>query len=732
MEKVKKLILKVTPDFVYDTYKKKKDNRYVDIYKKKPSKLNLENPKKVSVIVPNYNYENFLQERIDSILLQTYPIYELIILDDCSKDNSISLINKIIKEHSDMKIRLIANKKNSGSVFSQWQKAFKESTGDYVWIAEADDSCNSQFLENVMKAFDDEEVVISYSESKRIDENNRIISDSCRDWMTAISTTRWNESYVNSGEKEIAEALSVCNTIPNVSAVVFRKGNQFDIIEEAKKFKISGDWFIYYSILQNGKISYCSKSLNYFRKHSKSTSTVAKKELELEELLTIQKDIRDNFQLTSEQIHKQSYRYGGIIQGMDKDYLQKMSKMMAKKIAWIIPAPIKGSGGIRTMIQNANFLVKCGYECDIYVEEDYVNDSDSMKALIEEYYGECLCGVFVGIEFQKQYDLAFATYSILTPDYLYYMPVKKKAYFIQDFEPWFEPMGGLYLEMERTYRYKFQGISIGRWLTHKISNEFNAPMHYFDFCADTNVYKKLKNVKKENAVCFIFQPEKARRCSNIGIKALMLVKKLRPDVKIYLYGSDVNVALALDAENLRIIPINKCNELYNKCKVGLCISSSNPSRIPFEMMAAGLPVVDLYRENNLYDIPEGGVLLADSSPEAVATAIIKILDDKKLQEKMSEVGHQYMKNYPIEKGFQQFEKFVEDLLNDNDMPEVKAEKIYKSGPVMPSEEVLKEMDVIKPMPIARKNTTRRIRKLVKIKRALKWKYSCIIRKVFRV
>lgn len=732
MEKAKKLILKVTPNCVYKAYKGKKDNRIVNIYKKKYSKLSIERSKKVSVVIPNYNYESFLQERIDSVLLQTYPIYELIILDDCSKDNSVSLIKKIIKEHPEVKMKLIENNKNSGSVFSQWQKGFMEAKGDYVWIAEADDSCNPKFLETLMKAFDDKDVVISYAESKRIDENNRIINDSCRDWMTAVSTTRWDEDYIHTGDQEIREALSVCNTIPNVSAVVFKKKNQVQIIEDAKKFKISGDWYIYYTLLKNGKVAYCSKSLNYFRKHNKSTSTVAKKELELEELLTIQKDIRDNYVLTSNQIHKQSYRYGNLIQEIDKKTITKLSKMMAKKIAWIIPHPIKGSGGIRTMIQNANFLVKCGYECDIYVEEDYINTSESMKEIIKNFYGECLCDVYVGIQLEKNYDLVFSTYSILTPDYLYYMPVPRKAYFIQDFEPWFEPMGGLYLEMERTYRYKFQGVSIGKWLTYKITNEFSSPMNYFDFCADTSVYKKLSKIKKENAVCFIFQPEKARRCSNIGIKALMLVKKLRPDVKIYLYGSDVHVPLQLEHENLHIIPIDKCNELYNKCKVGLCISSSNPSRIPFEMMAAGLPVVDLHRENNLYDIPEGGVLLADSSPEAVATAIIKILDDKKLQESMAVAGNKYMKDFPIEKGYEQFRKFVEDTLNDTVKPNTKVEKIYKKEPVYPSKEVLEVMDVIKPIPIARKNTSKKVRELVKKKRALRWKYACLVRKVFKI
>ena len=708
------------------------DKRKVNIYKKKYKKIENNKIKKVSVVIPNYNYESFLEERIDSILFQTYPVYEIIILDDCSTDHSIDLINKKIAENSSVNMRLIKNKKNSGSVFNQWQKGFKESKGDYVWIAEADDSSNPKFLEEAMRGFDNKNVVISYCESKRIDEKNTILNESCRDWMLVVSDNRWNKSYINPGEKEIVESLSICNTIPNVSAVVFKKLNQVEIIENAKKYKISGDWYIYYNLLKNGDIAYCSKSLNYFRKHSNSKSTVTKKDVELRELLEIQKDIRDNYTLTTEIIKKQGYRYGEIIKEVSKKTIKELEPLMAKKIAWIIPHPIKGSGGIRTMIQNANFLVKCGYECDIYVEEDYVNTNETIKNRIIQYYGECLCETYVGIDFRKKYDLAFATYSILTPDYLYYMDVPKKCYFIQDFEPWFEPMGGLYLDMERTYRYKFQGISIGKWLCNKISSEFNSPMNYFNFCADLSVYKKLDNVKKEKAICFIYQPEKPRRCSSLGLRALMLVKKVRPDVKIYLYGSDEKEDIQLECENLGIIKIDKCNELYNKCTVGLCISSSNPSRIPFEMMAAGLPVVDLYRENNLYDIPDAGVLLADTSPEAIATALIKILDDEKLQEKMGKAGNEYMQDFPIEKGYEQFADFVRKVIDGSIESNNKVKKTYNKEPVYPSKEVMDIMKIIEPKPVKVKTTSSKVRKMVRIKRKCRDKYSSAVRKVFRV
>ena len=134
----------------------------INIYNNTKAKISVKNLKKVSVIIPNYNYQDFIIERIDSIVNQTYPIYEIIILDDCSTDNSVAVIEEKIKKiPSGIKVTFIKNEKNSGCVFKQWDKGFKQATGDYIWIAEADDSAECNFVEEVMKGFDNEDVVLS-------------------------------------------------------------------------------------------------------------------------------------------------------------------------------------------------------------------------------------------------------------------------------------------------------------------------------------------------------------------------------------------------------------------------------------------------------------------------------------------------------------------------------------------------------------------------------------------
>ncbi|MDO5480114.1 MAG: glycosyltransferase family 4 protein, partial [Candidatus Saccharibacteria bacterium] len=331
------------------------------------------------------------------------------------------------------------------------------------------------------------------------------------------------------------------------------------------------------------------------------------------------------------------------------------------RIAWFAPDLIEGSGGHRTIFQNANELIKRGYACDLIIKpiwrpmlpnEIYNN--------IKEWYGDFDGDVFNDYNLVRDYDMVIATgWETASP--AADTNIKRKLYFMQDYEPWFFAMGVPYLLAKKTYEYDLFPVAIGHYLPEKMKQDYKKDAGQFDFCADLTQYYKKKDVKKENAICFVYQPSKPRRCAEMGMKALQIVQKLRPDVKIYLFGSPKMVPYNIEAEHLGILPIEKCNDLYNSCKVGLCLSTTNPSRVPFEMMAAGLPVVELGLENNLYDFPEDGCLLVELSPEAIANAILKILDDEKLAKRLSDGGVKYMKKYPLDKGYEQFGKIIDTI-----------------------------------------------------------------------
>lgn len=353
-----------------------------------------------------------------------------------------------------------------------------------------------------------------------------------------------------------------------------------------------------------------------------------------------------------------------------------------KKVAWLMPFPIQGSGGVRTILTNANYLQIHNYDCTLFVDTkadgEFVDSVAVIKEIIEKNFGKTFCKIKLGWEIKEEFDLIFATYWETAKVVRNLSSKAKKAYFIQDFEAYFNPMGDGYILAENSYKYGLIPITIGKWLSHVMKENYTTNSFYFDFCANTEIYRNYMLEREEFSVCLIYQPEKPRRCPVIGIETLGILKYLVPEAKIYLYGSNIEGNIWFEHENLEIITERQCAELYNKCSVGLCLSSSNPSRIPFEMLASGLPVVEMYRQNNLFDMPNEGVLLAEDTPESLALAIKFLFEQPELRAKMSEFGVEYMRSRDIEAGYRQFLDIVDSIFSDNLNETKKLDKIYRA------------------------------------------------------
>ena len=105
--------------------------------------------KTVSVIMTTYNGEKYLREQIDSIISQTYPIYELIIQDDGSTDNTVSIARDYAK--SNPAVKVFVNEKNLG-LNQNFKTAVMRATGDFVAISDQDDVWYPQKIERQIAA----------------------------------------------------------------------------------------------------------------------------------------------------------------------------------------------------------------------------------------------------------------------------------------------------------------------------------------------------------------------------------------------------------------------------------------------------------------------------------------------------------------------------------------------------------------------------------------------------
>ncbi|MER8573378.1 glycoside hydrolase family 99-like domain-containing protein [Mesorhizobium sp. M1409] len=258
---------------------------------------------RVSVIVPNYNYADHLLQRLRSIAGQSYPVYELIVLDDASTDRSVETINTFRAEHSELDTELSINSQNSGSVFRQWAKGVARCRGDLVWIAEADDFAEPAFLEELVSSFADPSLVLAYSQSRQMDGKGHVLADDYIDYTRDISDD-WLSDYTKDGQTEIGEAMSIKNTIPNVSAVVFRRAAISKAIseigDELFSYRIAGDWLLYLRVLLQGKVRFSPKRLNWHRRHAQSVTQSGMAEAHLAEVRRAQEVARSLVSVSAE------------------------------------------------------------------------------------------------------------------------------------------------------------------------------------------------------------------------------------------------------------------------------------------------------------------------------------------------------------------------------------------------------------------------------------------------
>lgn len=232
-------------------------------------------PPLVSVVTCVYNQARFVEKRMKSILSQSMQDLEIVVLDDCSTDGSWETLQEYVKDP--LVSHAVRNAQNSGKVFQQWKRGvvLSDSRSKYVWIAEGDDFCSSDFLQCLLPYFNDPNVVIASGKTLAVDENERDIHVSClvphyHRASTALNDKFSSGVYVGEGITEIQQHLGTVCTLVNVSGLVLHKASLLRPLDRVREFKMCGDYMIYLLMLQHGKLAYDSRTHNFFRRHAQS------------------------------------------------------------------------------------------------------------------------------------------------------------------------------------------------------------------------------------------------------------------------------------------------------------------------------------------------------------------------------------------------------------------------------------------------------------------------------
>lgn len=300
-------------------------------------------------------------------------------------------------------------------------------------------------------------------------------------------------------------------------------------------------------------------------------------------------------------------------------------------VAWVMSPPGANSGGHQNIFRFMKFLEDAGHTVRIYLYSaidphtpaevsDMISRSSSYPKLGAsiEYYPADGIPADVQALFATDWPTAYRSYRDTSR--------ARRFYFVQDFEPLFYPMGSEAVLAENTYRFGFFGITAGHWLATKLSRDYGMPAVGYDFGSESRNYS-FKNVERRRDVFFYARPETARRGFELGVMALDLFARDRPDNRIVLAGQDVRkLTIPFRYENPGNVQVGELNELYNRCAAGLVLSLSNMSLLPLELLTAGvIPVVN-DGENNRMVSDNPFIEYTPPIPRALADRLVSIVD----------------------------------------------------------------------------------------------------------
>lgn len=122
----------------------------------------------VSIIMPSWNTARFIAESIQSVIAQTYRNWELLIVDDCSTDNT----DEIVSSFKDERIKYFKNEKNSGAALTR-NRAMREAQGEWIAFLDSDDLWAPEKLEKQIRFMKEHGYTFSYHEYVKIDEEDK-------------------------------------------------------------------------------------------------------------------------------------------------------------------------------------------------------------------------------------------------------------------------------------------------------------------------------------------------------------------------------------------------------------------------------------------------------------------------------------------------------------------------------------------------------------------------------
>jgi glycosyltransferase involved in cell wall biosynthesis len=339
------------------------------------------------------------------------------------------------------------------------------------------------------------------------------------------------------------------------------------------------------------------------------------------------------------------------------------------RLVWVVPPWRVGSGGHTTIFRLIRQMELRGHRCAIHVFDPFSHVRSRGAALRDEIREQFVAGVeaqvFLGLEDFDSADVAIAT------EWNTAFPVRdlpncrEKAYLVQDHEPEFFATSAESIWAEETYRMGYRCIAYTPWMADILRERYGLEARWFECGTDLDVFPFAgEEGRREELIAVYARRETERRAVALAMAGLALLAERRPTIRPVLFGSRQKTSLPFAAEDLGVAPPQRLAELYREASVGMVFSLTTHSLVAQEMMASGLPTVELDGDNVGSALGASGDLveLAARRPDTIADAVERLLDDRAAASAMARRARAFVEERTWERAGDQLESALAHYL----------------------------------------------------------------------
>jgi glycosyltransferase involved in cell wall biosynthesis/GT2 family glycosyltransferase len=342
------------------------------------------------------------------------------------------------------------------------------------------------------------------------------------------------------------------------------------------------------------------------------------------------------------------------------------------RIALVVPPWRRGSGGHNTLFQLLSRLERRGHVCSVWVHDEVGETGDRWPAVLRQEINDWFAPfdgpVYKGFADWHGADVVAATGWQTVHPALLLDHCRARTYVVNDHEPEFFPTSTERHLAADTYRHGVHCIAASPWLRDLVAERYGASADAFQLGVDHTVYHPRADLaRRRDTVVYYARHSTDRRAVPIGLQALAELQRRRPDTRIVLFGTDRPPRTSFPYEHCDVLSPSQLAALYNEATVGLCLSLTNFSLMPKEMLACGLPCVELagVSAESIFG-SDGPLELAPLDPVQLAEAIERLLDDPARWERRSRAGIDFVASHTWEVATDEVEAGLRHALRERE------------------------------------------------------------------